>query len=412
MRRLEVRYQTEASEYQIVGVLAEEKHQLFFEYTPSFLESQLWLSPFKLPLKAGVFQHKEPHFGPLFGLFDDSLPDGWGMLLMDRYLRGKGVLPSSISPLDRLAYLGHRTMGALTYFPPEKTEGIEKTLLDLHRLSEESKQILEGNATELLSQLFQLGGSPGGARPKILVGVQGDSVYSGGDELPDGYRHWLIKFHGRTDGEDSGVIELAYAEMAREAKIIMPETRLFETKEGERFFGIERFDREGKKRYHIHSFGNLIHANFRIPSCDYGQFLEVTQILTKSEQDIRQSFRRMVFNVATHNRDDHVKNFAFRLEGRRWRLAPAFDLTYAEGPGGEHSMSVDGEGRAPTKKHFLALASRVSIPQEEAEEIIEEICEAVSLWKKIAASVGITKKRSKQVAQKIEASLKAIQRGS
>ncbi|MCK6510019.1 type II toxin-antitoxin system HipA family toxin [Myxococcota bacterium] len=408
MKKLEVRLHRGPETFQSVGVLVEEKRGIFFEYDPLFLQSGLWLSPFKLPLRAGVFQHKDFGFGPMFGLFDDSLPDGWGLLLMDRYLKGKGILPSSVSVLERLAYLGCRTMGALAYFPPTENNVSNQTVLDLHHLSNEARQIWQGNTTELLPELFRLGGSPGGARPKILVGIKEDSILSGEDDLPEGYRHWLIKFHGKTDDQESGAVERVYALMAESAGIAIPHTRLFETKEGERFFGIERFDRQANTKFHVHSFGNLIHSNFRVPSCDYGQFLEVVQILTKNYHDVVQGFRRMIFNIATYNRDDHVKNFVFRLVEGEWRLAPAFDLTFAEGPGGEHSMSVEGEGKMPRKQHVLSLAKRLSIPQIETEQMIEEVCDATQGWKKAAALIGISKKRIKQIAQKIDQSIKAL----
>jgi len=295
-------------------------------------------------------------------------------------------------------------MGALTYFPPAEESQPDGALLDLHRLSQESRQVLQGDAAALLPELFKLGGSPGGARPKILAGVRGEELIAGEEDLPAGYQHWLIKFHGHKDGEDSGAVEFAYAQMAAQSGIQMPETRLFETQEGDRFFGVKRFDREGNHRRHIHSFGNLIHANFRIPSCEYEQLLKVTQILTKDSQAVAQNVRHMVFNIASHNRDDHVKNFAFRFdhEERVWLLAPAFDLTYAEGPGGEHTMTIDGEGRAPARQHVMAVARQLSMPPKEAEEIIDEVCEGVSQWKKLSGSLDITQERIEEIARQIE----------
>jgi serine/threonine-protein kinase HipA len=282
-------------------------------------------------------------------------------------------------------------MGALTYHPPSASPDGSVAPLDLHDMARAAQAVIEGTAAEVLPQLLRAGGSPGGARPKVLVGIQGDSILSGEDDLPPGYTHWIVKFHSRRDSPDAGPGELSYSLMARDAGIVMPPTRLFETAEGERFFGAERFDRQGNHRYHFHTFGNLIQANFRIPSCDYGQLLEVTRILTRNHQDVLECYRRMVFNVLAHNRDDHVKNFAFRMtdEGL-WELAPAYDLVFSPGPGGEHTMTVAGEGRAPARRHLLQLAAPAGIEDREAESILDTVAAAASRWRTHArqAEVG------------------------
>jgi serine/threonine-protein kinase HipA len=265
-----------------------------------------------------------------------------------------------------------------------------------------SQQVVEGIAGEVLPLLLRAGGSPGGARPKVLVGVSGDSILAGDDDLPPGYTHWIVKFHARQDSPDAGPGELAYSLMAREAGLAMPPARLFETAQGERFFGVERFDRRGNHRYHVHTFGNLIQANFRIPSCDYRQLLEVTRILTRNHQSVLECYRRMVFNVLTHNRDDHVKNFAFRMtdEGG-WELAPAYDLVFSPGPGGEHTMTVAGEGRAPARRHLLHLAAPAGISDRDAEAILEEVASAAARWRVHARRTGVGTKSAKWVEQAI-----------
>ncbi|MEM7587314.1 MAG: type II toxin-antitoxin system HipA family toxin [Acidobacteriota bacterium] len=411
MKALEVRLTLGPGNERVVGRLAENRRRVFFEYAPEFLRDPLWLSPFKLPPQPGLIEHRDRDFGPLFGLFDDSLPDGWGLLLMDRFFRQRGTALGEVSPLDRLAYLGTRTMGALTYHPPSDPEARDPELLDLHRAATASREVLAGSTEEVLPQLLRAGGSPGGARPKVLIGVRGDTIYSGEDDLPPDTEHWMVKFSGRDDLADAGPIELAYAEMAREAGIAMPRTRLFETAEGDRFFGVERFDRHldetGQSgRSHVHTFGNLIHADFRIPSCDYRQLLEVTQVLTRNHQDVLECIRRMVFNVATHNRDDHVKNFAFRMtSGGEWQLSPAYDLVYAAGPGGEHSMTVAGEGQAPSRRHLLELVDSVGVTRPVAEEIIEQVAAAARSWSAHAKRSGVGRKSQQEIAAAIETCL-------
>lgn len=411
MKKLEVRLRREPGQERVVGHLAEigprpaggaARGQLVFEYDATFLRDPLWLSPFKLPPQSGLIEHRDRAFGPLLGLFDDSLPDGWGLLLMDRFFRQRGAALAEVSVLDRLAYLGTRTMGALTYHPPADPAEPAARSLDLHEMALASQQVLEGTAREVLPQLLRAGGSPGGARPKVLVGVDGDSILSGEDDLPPGYAHWLVKLHTRQDSPDAGPGELAYAYMAREAGIAMPPARLFETDDGERYFGVERFDRRGNHRYHVHTFGNLIHANFRIPSCDYRQLLEVTRILTRDHQAVRECYRRMVFNVLAHNRDDHVKNFAFRMADRGdWELAPAYDLVFAAGPGGEHTMTIAGEGRAPARRHLLQLAAPAGIADRDADSILEEVASAAARWRIHARQARVSAKSAKVIEKAI-----------
>ena len=406
MKKLEVRLVGEPGIERVVGQLAEADArvgEVVFEYDPAFLRDPLWLSPFKLPTEPGLHQHRDRDFGPIFGLFDDSLPDGWGLLLMDRFFRQRGSALAQVSVLDRLAFLGTRTMGALTYHPPADPADRDPEVLDLHEMAQASERVLRGASGDVLPALLRAGGSPGGARPKVLVGVRGDEILSGEDDLPEGFAHWIVKFRAREDPSDSGAVELAYSSMAREAGIEMPETRLFETQGGERFFGVERFDRRAGARAHVHTFGNLIHADFRIPSSDYAQLLEVTRVLTRNHRDVLECYRRMVFNVLAHNRDDHVKNFAFRMtDAGEWQLAPAYDLIFSPGPGGEHSMTVGGEGRAPAKRHMLSLASPAGIAERDAAEIVDEVAQSVAEWRAYAREAGVGRSSRESIADAID----------
>lgn len=376
---------------------------MVFEYDPAFLRNRPWLSPFRLPPEQGRLEHRDLAFGPIFGLFDDSLPDGWGLLLIDGYFRQQGSALNEVSVLDLLAFLGTRTMGALTNHPPVESANCAPQPLDLDEMARASRQVIEGKSNEVLPLLLRAGGSPGGAQPKVLVGVSGDALLSGEDDLPPGYAHWIVKFQAREDPPDAGAVELAYALMARAAGIDMPPARLFETAAGDRFFGVERFDRRGNRRSHVHTFGNLIHSDFRIPSCDYSQLLEVTRILTKNHRDVLECYRRMAFNVLAHNRDDHVKNFAFRLTGAGdWELAPAYDLVFSGGPGGEHSMTVAGEGRAPGRDHLLRLAPAAGISGREAGEILEAVAAAVARWRGHAREAGVGGESAARVEEAVE----------
>jgi serine/threonine-protein kinase HipA len=384
----------------IVGQLAEGEHRVYFEYDPGFFQTGWQLSPFKLPLRPGLIEHVDRSFGPLPGLFGDSLPDSWGLLLMDRHFRRMGVDPESVSPLDRLAWLGTRTMGALTYHPPREWETGDR-IVDLGRLATNAQALLAGETREVLPELIRAGGSPGGTRPKVLVGLRDTHVVSDENDLPKGYEHWIVKFAARQEARDAGPMEVAYAQMAAAAGIDLPPVRLLEVSDQLRFFAIRRFDRgPGNRRHHVHTFGSLIHADFRIPGSDYGDLLKATRLLTRNHQDVVRVFRRMVFNIAAHNRDDHVKNFAFIMDDKGgWSVSPAYDLVHAPGPGGEHTMTVAGEGRRPTAEHCLALADRHGIRREEAKAIFEQVNDALTGWARLAADAGCTKKFARQVAE-------------
>lgn len=402
MKKLEVHFAQHPESSMVVGTLAEDRGRIYFEYASDFLATDLNLSPFHLPFGEDLFQHKDLEFGPLPGLFDDSLPDGWGRLLMDRNFRSLGMNPAEISPLDRLSWLGHRTMGALTYHPSSDTQDRNNNAFDLHDLSRQSEEVLSGSVMDILPQLLRAGGSPCGARPKVLAGFNPNSgrIISGEDDLPNGFEHWIVKFFGQADGRDAGAIEYAYSLMARQAGINIPPTRIFETSEGDRFFGIKRFDRDGDRRFHVHTFGNLIQSNFRIPSADYSDLLKATSLLTHNHQEVLQNFRRMVFNVLAHNRDDHVKNFAFLMDDKNgeWRVSPAYDLLFTSGPGGEHTMTVAGEGRKPGRVEFLKLAKEGGISSGQVNAIIEEVQEAVDCWGELSEMNDVSPEMINQIA--------------
>lgn len=401
MKTLDVRLQFSPDAVHQVGTMALHERRYYVEFNPAFLASGLQISPFKLPVQSGLIEHRERDFGPLPGVFDDSMPDGWGRLLMDRRFRQLGLESASISPLQRLAWLGTRTMGALTYHPSEESRAAAP--LRLQQVALEIDRVIQGDTAAILPELLRVGGSPGGARPKLLVGLQGDMVLSGEDELPDGYTHWLVKVPTQADGRDAGRVEFAYAQMAAAAGVDMPPVRLLPASARLDCFAIQRFDRTvGRRRLHMHSLANLLHADFRTPSLDYADLLRVAQLLTRNQQDVARAFRRMLFNVAAHNRDDHGKNFAFLMDpAGEWSLSPAFDLCPSSGPGGEHSTSVMGEGRNPTREHCLALAVKAGLRPVQALAMIDEVNAAITRWAEFAKAAHLTRTRSTEVAARL-----------
>lgn len=402
MRRLEVRLDW-GDEQVVVGTLAEQERRIYFEYDAAFLDAPLPISPFKLPVRPGLFEHAERDFAEVFGVFNDSLPDGWGLLLMDREFKKRGLDPATVSVLDRLAYIGTRGMGALTYHPPTATAEEERLWIDLDALARQAERVLEGSAEEVLPALRIAGGSPGGARPKVLVGVRdGGQMISGTSDLPDGYRHLLVKFPAKEDAPDIGAVEAAYALMAQAAGVNVPSTTLFETRDGGRYFAAERFDREGNLRLHMHTLSGLLHASHRLPSMEYEGYLKATLLLTKDQRQVEEAFRRMVFNVLSHNRDDHVKNFSYLMDRDGvWRLAPAYDLVFSEGPRGQHTMAVAGEAERPTERDMLRVAEDCDVDSRRAREIIQQVRDAVGQWSRFASATDVSTATARRIGSVI-----------
>ncbi len=375
-----------------VGVLVSEKRRILFQYAPDFLTKKISLSPSRLPLAEHVQSGDPALFFGLPGVFFDSLPDGWGLLLMDRHFAKMGVQRESIGPLDRLAFIGDRGMGALVYRPEHKMIPQIRQKIDLEELANESLRVLEGSPEDILPQLLLLGGSPGGVRPKVLVGFDPASghMVSGVSDIPSGYRHFLVKFPADSDPTYPGETEYAYSLMAREAGLDVPDTRLFPGVHGQASFGIERFDRRGNERLHLHTLGGLIASDHRVPSCSYEMALKVTGTLTRNREDVDRLLRQMIFNVVTHNRDDHVRNFSFLLDRQgAWRLSPAYDLTYSHGPSGEHSMTIAGEGKNPTLDHILSVGKEFDFKDSEIAAMIGSISNSVDRWPIFAKEAGI-----------------------
>lgn len=350
----------------LVGTLAMTAgRKIAFQYSKSWIEKGFSISPFSLPLKDQVFIPTKDYFQGLFGVFADSLPDGWGRLLLNRLLRSYKQNPDDLTVLDRLAIVGRSGMGALTYQPAREflKQGDN---LDLDELAAQCQKILNTEYSDNLDELYQLGGTSGGARPKIMTSIDGGQ--------------WIIKFPAHVDGENAGKMEYDYSCCARQCGIIMSETRLFPSEKCEGYFGTKRFDRavdtRGKKKIHMLTAAALLELDFEQPSMDYHGLMKLTKILTNNnEMDLENMFRRMCFNVFAHNRDDHSKNFTFLYdeENDSWRLSPAYDLTYSNTYYGEHTTAVDGNGRNPGEKEILAVGIAAGMNKEKCLDIMKGI---------------------------------------
>lgn len=391
----------EGSTRQKVGRLAAQGRRILFEYDQAFLASGLDISPFKLPAKAGTAAGDPAVFDGLFGVFNDSLPDGWGRLLLDRAVEKLGIARGELTPLDRLAHVGRHGMGALSYEPDKSAADRATTALKLDALAKDAAVVLAGEEGPVIEKLLKLNGASSGARPKIVAQVSADKkqIIHGPDALPKGYSHWLIKFPATVDASDIGAVEYAYSLMARDAGVDMPDTHLFGAKK-KRYFGIKRFDRDGDRRIHMHSLSGLLHADHRVASLDYDAFLKATHVLTKDVSELEKAFRIACFNVLAHNRDDHAKNVSFLMDDAgRWVLAPAYDLTFSFGPGGEQTMTVMGEGKEPGVQQLRALGEKHALRS--AGIIIDQVQSAVSRWQAYADKSGVTAKSTKMIAARI-----------
>lgn len=328
-----------------------------FEYDAGWISTGFSLSPFYLPLKSGLFTARAEPFGGLFGVFNDSLPDGWGKLLIDPWLISKGIKPVTLSVLDRLSLVGSGGMGALTYLPAQNDLSSEA----IHPISfyaDEVQKILNDDYTGSLEELVNKAGSSGGARPKVMVSING--------------QEWLIKFRASSDPVNVGLIEYEYSLLAKKCGIEMAETHLFEDK----YFGVRRFDREEGKRIHMHSAAGLLYASHRLPSMDYTDLLKATLILTRDINEAEKIFRLMIFNVLIGNKDDHAKIFSFVYPNGHWQVSPAYDLLPSEGFNGNHTTTVNGSGK-PSLSDCMEAAKAVAFPLKTADRVIREVKEAL-----------------------------------
>lgn len=352
-----------------VGTLAlASEGRIAFQYADAWLEEGFSISPFSLPLERHVFLTDETFPSGVFGVFADSLPDGWGRLLVDRMLRQRGVDPYGVGPLVRLAIVGASGAGALEY-RPSLEETSTRQLDDLDAVAADCAAVLAAQDADDLDTLFEMGGSSGGARPKVF--------YLLDDE------EWIVKFPSSLDQPDIGMHEYELARAAVHAGIEMADVRLLPSKTCSGFFATKRFDRirmaDGSvNKVHMVSVAGLLETTHRIPNLSYETLMKLTFKLTGSMSEAERAHRLMVFNVLAGNRDDHSKNFSFLYDEEcGWTLSPAYDLTQNAGINGEHQMTVQGKGANISIEDMLAVAREAGISQARASEIIGRVASAL-----------------------------------
>ncbi len=388
-----------------------------FEYDPRWQRLGIELAPLTMPVAQS--QHVFPllpksTFKRLPAMLADSLPDDFGNALIDAYLAREGVPKAAITPLDRLAYMGTRSMGALEFRPVRGPRKIKPTALEISMLVDASRMALRGRfdgdrETEAaLMNLIQVGTSAGGARAKAVIAWNPETkeMRSGHLAADPGFDYWLLKLDGVGKDKELGTgghygrIEYAYYLMARAAKIDMCESRLLE-ENGRGHFMTRRFDRQRGTKQHIQTLCAMAHLDFKQKAThDYAQFFLSIRDLKLGDEALKEGFKRMAFNVLTANCDDHTKNFSFLLdESGTWHLAPAYDVTHAFNPGGEwtfqHLMSVNGQFSGITRKDIESVGDRFLVPGYSG--LLRSVEEAIAEWPRFAGEAGLPRSEADRV---------------
>ncbi|MGH8751604.1 MAG: type II toxin-antitoxin system HipA family toxin [Burkholderiales bacterium] len=386
-----------------VGAVAETADgQVVFEYDRRFADLGLQISPLRLPLSLrGPISFPELRkldaFDGLPGVLADALPDRFGNAIIKKYFTNIGKPNDALSPVQKLLYIGSRAMGALEFRPPlrEKLTPIERDSIELASLVQAARKIVEGKVNIAVPEIMQLGSSAGGQRPKavILYNRKNKEVRSAFTNMQPGDEHWVIKFdgvgeldHPNPKPQPYNRTEYVYWLMAKAAGIDVPEVMLLEERRLAHLMS-KRFDRVGDKRLHQHSLGGMEHVDYNLSGAySYEQFMRVVMSLNLGQQAVEQAYRRTVFNIMARNQDDHVKNISFLMDNQgRWRLAPAYDLTYAKGAGftSTHQMTLRGKNEGLKKQDLLDFGAQFDV-KKNGKHIIEEVRHALGRWPALA----------------------------
>ena len=378
-----------------------------FEYEPSFAQNGWDLSPLMMPInenRAHSFSElsKETFMG-LPGLLADALPDAYGKALLDRWLASSGR--TFANPVERLCYQSKRSMGALEFVPAKDYYLDQSSAIEISSLVQIAAEVLSNkteletnlkeNTKEALINIIKVSTSAGGQRAKAVIAYNDATgeVRSGQVDAAEGFSHWLLKLDGVTnaalgDPQYYGKIEYIYYQMALKAGIEMTECRLLE-ENGRAHFMTKRFDRiGGTEKVHMQTLCGMAHYDYKmLHAYSYEQAFQVMRRLRLPYGQADQMFRRMVFNVIARNQDDHTKNISFLMDKTgTWKLSPAYDMSWAYNPKGEwtsrHQMSINNKWDNITRADLMAVAEAMHIKK--ADNIINETCDAVSMWPSIA----------------------------
>ena len=411
-RRLDVFRRLGSGERVLAGQLAQNRQGVFFQYAADYLAAYPSLSPFALPFDATLRLAPTTPHGGLFGVFADSLPDGWGIRVMDRVLRRHNVAPSQITGMDRLAYVGDRGAGALEYAPvaPYAESVAGEVALDV--LGQQAQRLFEdaGEDLALVPRTLAGAASSGGARPKAQIWLRCDGaeqVYLRGSP---GLKPWLVKFTSALLplGHEESLCEAAYLTLAARAGIDVPSWRLIPAPSSSpaiAWLAQRRFDCHGERgRTHMHSLCGLLDADYRAPSMDYEDLVKASIALCRSPAVGQDQFTRAVFNLFALNQDDHTKNWAFlQDDAGHWQPAPFYDVTFSPTPAGEHTTAFLGHGAAPPLAAMQRLARQACFANwPRAREALERIVDALGDWRAVANELGVRRSTQTLIARQLE----------
>lgn len=397
-----------------VGELAQNNQGVYFQYHINYLANFSSLSPFNLNFDSSVqLSPKKPHNG-LHGAFSDSLPDGWGLLLMDRIFRKAEILPSQITAMDRLSFVGDRAMGALSYLPVSSLHQKDDSQdLTIAELGLQAQALFDGQTTEVLQALVNAGSS-GGARPKAQLYLKRSDDNYCSTKASEGSEAHLVKFTSSqlALGHEEGICEASYLSMAKRAGIDVPEWKLLDAPKNSgarKWLALKRFDtylnKNGKEgRFHLHSACGLLDADYRLPSLDYEELIKASSLICKSPAVGQQMFRRMIFNLFSLNQDDHSKNWAFlQNDHGEWHLAPFYDITFSPSPYNEHATAFAGFGKTPSLKVMQKLAIQANFSNwKQAQQVIKEVVEAIDGFNVTAKLLGVKPETIKLISKQLD----------
>ena len=411
-------YEVEAFIYdKKIGTILLKDGRVYFEYDKEFKNSKLEISPLKLPLSLeGIYTNNDEHyFEGLAGVFHDSLPDKFGTKVIERYFESKNIPSYELNVVQKLMFVGDKSIGAISYKPSihKLDNHKQQELIELNSFYENAKKIISGDAIDVVDEMLTFmdsAASAGGARAKAIIGYNPNSkeIISGiKNELPLEFEHYLIKFDFLNDNQksqDYTKLEYLYMNMAKEAKIEVPNIELLEHGNLTHYL-IKRFDRINGKAKHVHSVAGLTHCNFNVPMhYSYDELFRLTRYLTGNQQDLYELYRRMIFNIIGRNQDDHAKNFAFLMDEKgTWSLSPAYDITYANGTGytKNHQLSLRGKTNDFTKKDLLEIAKLHSLKENIAKEIIEQTIDIFSTFRSRAKELEINEESISKIEKNI-----------
>nr|WP_274380840.1 type II toxin-antitoxin system HipA family toxin [Dyella acidiphila] len=381
-----------------------------FAWSAEAKRLNLNLSPIRLSMR-GVWSSRDEQQLPadyrgLPGMLNDSLPDGWGLYLMDKALARQNIPANRISPATRLAFLGDRAWGSLS-FSPALGDDIQDAI-PMGELGLDMEATIEGHLDEVSAVLLQAGSSPQGARPKVMVDCDESFRWArvSGGPLAPGSRSWLIKWAARDEPEDAPIVEQVYMESAREAGLTVMPSQLKAINKAT-VFVTERFDRTPNGRVFCHSLAGLLHLSHRDLNVrlDYGHIAEVMIELNVPAAELREGYMRAAFNAAMSVRDDHTKNVAFCLDAKgTWHLSPAYDLTYMDGPGGYHTLTfAEHKGRDPKREDLLRLATFYKVNKNDARDILDQMLDIASRVNEKCCAAGVSIDTRKPREQRLNA---------